>query len=77
MVQTQVIWTLPIDPAAGNLILQKSIEMGNLETQAPEHYLGPNPNEETWNRFWVDEASANQWITFIIDFNPVSATIIP
>lgn len=77
MIQTQVIWALPIDSETGNLILQKSNEMAALQAQIPEHYPGPGVNEETWNRFWIDEGAADQWITFIVDFNPISANIVP
>lgn len=77
MTQTQVIWISPIDPAVGQQILEKSNEMIALQTQPATHYPGPNANEETWNRFWVDETSATTWINFIVQFNPVSAVIVP
>ena len=75
-IQTQVVWTEPENPETTAMITAKALEMGDLQASPPISENGPNANEKTYNRFWVDLTAAQEWINFINPLNPVSATIL-
>lgn len=75
-VQTQVIWGPNLDPSSGIEIANKGYELSDLQTAPFEKIPGPGPDQTTFDRFWIDQTSAENWIAFIQPYNPVSATII-
>lgn len=72
---TRVIWTNPLDPAVAAQLTAKGDETMNLQTQAPTINIDPETNNIVAVRYWIDLPSANDWITYVNQFNPISATI--
>jgi hypothetical protein len=77
-IQTQVIWQVPLDQAVVDQLLAKGDEM-QLDGKEIGTFISnaqSSGGQATYTRTWVDEAAASEWITFVDQFNPVSATII-
>lgn len=75
-VETQVIWNWPVDQATGDAIKAEAVALADKETQPPQQTEGPGVNQMTVSRWWVDLATAETWVAFVEQYNPVSATII-
>ena len=75
-VQTQVIWNWPVDQATNDAIVTQLNLVLDKETQPQQEQDGPGAGQKTKLHWWVDEASALDWIAFVEPYNPVSATIV-
>lgn len=77
-VQTKVIWDLPMAQETYDQVTARGIELFNegLETSPAIINVDPANTQKTVDRFWVDNASALNWISFVETFNPVSAAIV-
>lgn len=72
-IQTRVIWPPNMDTTP---IQNKGIQLISLQPEPLQVSFDPSTGETTINRFWVDIASATDWISFVEEYNPISATII-
>jgi hypothetical protein len=74
---TLVSWNLPINPstqtevdAEANARLAQQTQEWQLVEPAPH-----GPETSTARRFWVDQASAESWISFVQQYSPLEAII--
>ena len=75
-VETQVIWNWPVDPAAADAIRAEAELLADKETQPFQQTEGPGANQMTVTRWWIDVPTAETWVAFVEQYNPVSAAII-
>jgi hypothetical protein len=77
-IRTQVIWNLPTPEATIALLDTKALELTQegKEIGVAERIPGPETEQATFIRTWVDEAAATEWIDFVKTFNPASASIL-
>lgn len=78
-IKTQVVWELPgAEPDSAMIIAEKVAELAAAGKEAGERDLvdGPGENQITVTRYWVDQDTAQEWVSFILQYNPVSATIV-
>lgn len=76
-VQTQVIWNLPLNTdtvAAVNERAQQLYAQGK-ETSDPVFVF--TETQHIVDRFWIDTVTAEEWVAYVLTYNPVSATILP
>jgi hypothetical protein len=80
-VRTEVIWTdearatvQPVATAEVNILVQQGKTDGNVEVIA-----GPNPDQVTVHRTWIDLQNAEDWLVFVnaLEVPPVSTAILP
>ena len=76
-VRTQTIWNLPQDPAAKAACDARAAELAAQGKQASALYVIMGETQATVNRFWTDTATAEEWIAYVLTFNPVSSAVIP
>lgn len=79
--KTQVIWNMPLSELAGLRIDAYKVELHNQGRRVGPVDVrididGPEAGQKTVIHEWVDEATAQDWITFVSQFGPVSATIL-
>jgi hypothetical protein len=76
MTTTIVVWTLETPgPEAGAIIGAQAAEMalaGKTDNTPVEVDIG---EQRTFTRTWTTLADAEEWIAFVEQYNPVSATI--
>lgn len=77
-IQTQVIWNEPMDQSIIDQINDKSLEFQDAGKEVAPGVVvdGPEADQKTATRFWVDTAAASEWIAFVEQFNPASAVIV-
>ena len=78
MVQTEVIWNLPTDPAADAVITAKLQELIDQGKEAATPLIFDRGDQKIVARWWVDEPTAIQWVDFVEQHQPrlFSAEII-
>lgn len=74
--ETQVTWSKPTDPATMSAVQTKAQEMITAGKEVGNVVINDGDTQVVVNRFWVDEPTANEWITFVTGYNPVSAVIV-
>ena len=83
--KTQVIWNIDqldqLDPLAVQQIDDYKVELHNQGRRVGPVDVrididGPEAGQKTVIHEWVDEATAQDWIAFISQLGPVSATIL-
>ncbi len=78
-ITTRAIWTMPI--------AQQTLDDSSVKVQAMQaagqtdgipviSYDSPTAGEETVDRTWIDIAAAEEWMTFLVPYNPISLEII-
>jgi hypothetical protein len=80
-IQTQLIWDWPMsDDDVQQIIAYKAeLHAAGLKVGAEDERDvsdGPGENQKTIVITWADEDTANKWIEFLMQFNPVSAKIL-
>jgi len=76
-VRTQTIWNLPQDPAAKAACDARAAELAAQGKQVSNPYVIMEETQATVNRFWTDTATAEEWVAYVLTFNPVSSAVIP
>ena len=76
-VTTQVVWTYPTPQETIDLITTKGNELTaeGKGIGTATNVQGPELNQVTITRTWIDESTALEWIAFVELYGPVSATI--
>jgi hypothetical protein len=74
MSTTEVKWALPDNQADQWTIAEPGLVWHDRQTEPPEEIL--STTEKIIIRHWMDETSAQDWISFVQQYNPISATII-
>ena len=75
-IRTQTIWNQPEDPKTVAIISAKAIEMARSQVMPLTIEDGPEPNQKTYRRTWVDQAEAEAWVEFQTTLNPVFVGIV-
>lgn len=80
MITTNVVWLNQTPTSADKqtisdqaALMQSEGKTDNVSTYMPET---PVSTQYTIVRTWVDNTAAEEWITFILTYNPVSAQIV-
>ena len=76
MVQTEVVWNLPTDPATVSAVLAKAQELVDQGKQAASPMAYSQGDKNYVARWWTDEPTAIEWIDFCETFGPYSAEVI-
>ena len=76
MIQTEVIWNLPTDPATDAAVLAKAQELKDQGKEAATPLVFERGDQKITARWWVDEPTALAWIDFCEPYLPYSAQII-
>jgi len=76
MVQTEVIWNLPTDPATDAAVQAKAQELVDQGKQAATPLVFERGDKKIAARWWVDEPTAIQWVDFCEQYLPYSAEVI-
>lgn len=74
--ETQVTWSKPTDPTAMTLVQARAQELINAGKEVGNAVINDGETQIVVNRFWVDTETADEWITFVNVYNPVSAVIV-
>jgi hypothetical protein len=74
--QTQVIWNLPLGQSVKDQTTEKSNELIAEGREIGEAVYSEEGDQEIVTRVWIDQITALEWIAFVEQFDPVSATII-
>lgn len=72
---TRVVWSPSQDISAVREM--GDVTMANLQSQPKESSIDPITNDLIIDRFWIETQSANDWLAYVADYNPVSAEILP
>lgn len=75
-IETQVVWNKPTDQYAMLYVQQKAQELIAEGKEVGNVVLIDGDTQLTVNRFWIDTATAEEWISFVTNYNPASAVII-
>jgi hypothetical protein len=75
-VTTQTTWNIPQDPNAITTIDAKAAELAAQGKEVSPFTVILGDTQVTVNRYWTDTATAEEWIAYVLTFNPVSAAII-
>ena len=75
-VQTQVIWNTPLSQETIDQCSEKSRQLIADGKEIGDVVITEEGGQQTVNRVWVDQAAALEWVAFVEQFGPVSATII-
>lgn len=76
MVQTEVVWNLPTDPVTVDVVLAKAQELKDQGKEAATPMAVVSGGKRYTARWWIDEATAIQWVDFCEPFGPYSAEVI-
>lgn len=76
MVQTEVVWNLPTDPATVDAIQIKAQELIDQGKQAATPLVVVQGNKRYTARWWTDEPTAIGWVDFCEPYGPFSAAVI-
>jgi hypothetical protein len=71
-----VIWNLPIDPDTITAITARAQQLYDQGKEISAPIFVNTETQETVNRFWIDTVTAEEWIAYVLTYNPVSATIL-
>jgi hypothetical protein len=77
-IQTQVIWSYTTSEETVALVEAKGNELTAEGKEIGEAVLthDPDTQQTTAVRTWVDEPTAQEWIAFVQEYDPVSAVIL-
>lgn len=76
MVQTEVVWNLPTDPATVDAIQIKAQELIDQGKQAATPLVVVRGDKRYTARWWTDEPTAIGWVDFCEPYGPFSAAVI-
>ena len=76
-VTTQTIWNIPQDPNAKTTIDARAAELAAQGKEVSPLVVVLGATQTTVNRFWIDTATAEEWVAYVLTFNPVSSAVIP
>jgi hypothetical protein len=77
-INTLVSWQEPIPAEIKNAVDAEANSRAALQTQiGGENVLPPKFGEGTtcWRRFWIDQSSAESWVTFVQAYSPIEAIV--
>ena len=76
MIQTEVVWNLPVDPATQTAVQNKAQELVDQGKQAATPLLFVRGDKQYAARWWTDEPTAIEWVDFCELYGPFSAAVI-
>jgi len=76
-VQTQVIWNFPFDPDTTTEINARAQQLYDQGKEVSAPIVVNTDTQQTVDRFWIDTATAEEWVAYVLTYNPVSAAILP
>lgn len=76
MIQTEVVWNLPVDPVILDAVLAKAQELIDQGKQAATPLVFVQGNKQYTARWWTDEPTAIGWVDFCEPYGPFSAAVI-
>jgi hypothetical protein len=77
MIRTQVVWE--IDSLSASALAEMNAFVDNLVEQGKTDGISTKTKIETYvsiERLWVDRTTAQEWIDFVLQYNPALAEII-
>jgi hypothetical protein len=78
-ITTQMVWTMPVEEsmvAASQIQVDAMVAAGQTDGLKKCTDNSPVIGEVTAERTWIDTTAAQEWIDFIIQYGPISATIV-
>lgn len=77
-VSTQVVWNIPTPQETINAVDARADELiaDGKEIGTATIVQGPEPDQVTYTRTWIDEPTAVAWVAFVESYGPVSATVL-
>lgn len=78
---TKVVWAdgTPGETAANEIAAQAALmaSQGKTDDTFTMETNVPAPGQRTITRDWTTLADAEEWITFVLNYSPVSAEVLP
>jgi hypothetical protein len=75
-VQTRVIWNLPMNETSKIEIEAQAQLLTDQGKQTSQPTYDLQNNQSYVYRHWIDTETANQWINFVLPYQPASAEIL-
>jgi hypothetical protein len=75
-VQTQTIWQIPMSTEIKDQIEIKAQELTAQGKEIGNAVITTENNLATVVRTWIDNETADEWVTYVLTYNPVSSVVI-
>lgn len=76
-IETQVVWSVATtSPETIAIVNAKAQELINQGKEVGNVIFTRTSQQTIVNRFWIDSATAQEWIDFVVPYNPISAVIL-
>jgi hypothetical protein len=75
-IETQVVWSIPMAQETIDLINARAQEFIDQGKEIGNAVINSTSTQTTVNRFWIDADTAQEWIDFVVPYNPISAVIL-